>query len=185
MLEEQRLLPRDSDTALGDHTSWLFICIAELALVQAEKALLEESCHGKEPRGLLAGLRRRKRTLSWRAPHVEAPIPTLTDGEGTPRAIHPSGKLTPRCEKRMNLSRASPLPLPGYTGDDAIQCLLLLLCRQPYFAALGAAVGTWARPEHLHRDPHHQLGVRVLLGRGGAGVRILDQKWPNNGSQAI
>lgn len=82
----------------------LSVSVAELALVQAEKALLEESCHGKEPRGLLAGLRRRKRTLSWRAPHVEASLPTLPDGEGTSHAIHSSGKASPPSEQ-------SPVPL--------------------------------------------------------------------------
>uniref|UniRef100_A0A8D2IXH5 GRAM domain containing 1A n=1 Tax=Varanus komodoensis TaxID=61221 RepID=A0A8D2IXH5_VARKO len=69
----------------------------ELALGQAEKALLEESCHSKEPRGLLSGLRRRKRTLSWRAPHAEPPIPTLADGEGSTRTLrgtNPNGCLT-------------------------------------------------------------------------------------------
>ncbi|XP_062996028.1 protein Aster-A isoform X1 [Elgaria multicarinata webbii] len=74
----------------------------ELALVQAEKALLEESCHSKEPRGLLSGLRRRKRTLSWRAPHVDPPIPTLTDGEGTTRTIRPSGSLTSRLSEQLS-----------------------------------------------------------------------------------
>ncbi|XP_063167902.1 protein Aster-A isoform X2 [Candoia aspera] len=73
----------------------------ELALVQAEKALLEESCHGKEPRGLLSGLRRRKRTLSWRAPHVEPPMPTLPDGEGASRTIRPSGSLTSRLSEQL------------------------------------------------------------------------------------
>ncbi|XP_042295990.1 protein Aster-A isoform X1 [Sceloporus undulatus] len=74
----------------------------ELALVQAEKALLEESCHGKEPRGLLSGLRRRKRTLSWRAPHIEPPIPPLPDGEGTSRTIRPSGSLTSRLSEQLS-----------------------------------------------------------------------------------
>ncbi|XP_077193080.1 protein Aster-A isoform X4 [Paroedura picta] len=74
----------------------------ELALVQAEKGLLEESCHGKEPRGLLSGLRRRKRALSWRAPHVEPPIPSLPDGEGTSRAMHPSGSLTSRLSEQLS-----------------------------------------------------------------------------------
>ncbi|KAH0631355.1 hypothetical protein JD844_005647 [Phrynosoma platyrhinos] len=74
----------------------------ELALVQAEKALLEESCHGKEPRGLLAGLRRRKRTLSWRAPHIEPQIPPLPDGEGTSRTMRPSGSLTSRLSEQLS-----------------------------------------------------------------------------------
>ncbi|XP_053124055.1 protein Aster-A isoform X2 [Hemicordylus capensis] len=74
----------------------------ELALVQAEKGLLEESCHGKEPRGLLSGLRRRKRALSWRAPHVEAPIPSLPEGEGTARTIHASGSLTSRLSEQLS-----------------------------------------------------------------------------------
>uniref|UniRef100_H9GAI1 VASt domain-containing protein n=1 Tax=Anolis carolinensis TaxID=28377 RepID=H9GAI1_ANOCA len=74
----------------------------ELALVQAEKALLEESCHGKEPRGILSGLRRRKRTLSWRAPHVEPPIPPLPECEGTSRAIRPSGSLTSRLSEQLS-----------------------------------------------------------------------------------
>ncbi|XP_061453987.1 protein Aster-A isoform X1 [Rhineura floridana] len=74
----------------------------ELALVQAEKALIEESCHGKEPRGLLSGLRRRKRTLSWRAPHVEPPLPTLPDGDGAARSIRPSGSLTSRLSEQLS-----------------------------------------------------------------------------------
>uniref|UniRef100_A0ABM5ET28 Protein Aster-A isoform X2 n=1 Tax=Pogona vitticeps TaxID=103695 RepID=A0ABM5ET28_9SAUR len=73
----------------------------ELALEQAEKTLLEENCHGKETRGLLAGLRRRKRTLSWRAPHVEPPIPTLPDGEGTSRTLRPSGSLSTRLSEQL------------------------------------------------------------------------------------
>ncbi|KAL7981160.1 hypothetical protein Chor_005394 [Crotalus horridus] len=73
----------------------------ELALVQAEKALLEDSCHGKEPRGLMSGLRRRKRTLSWRAPHVEAPMPTLPDSEGASRTVRPSGSLTSRLSEQL------------------------------------------------------------------------------------
>uniref|UniRef100_A0ACB8FT95 Uncharacterized protein n=1 Tax=Sphaerodactylus townsendi TaxID=933632 RepID=A0ACB8FT95_9SAUR len=78
------------------------LAVAELALVQAEKALLEESCHGKEPRGLLSGLRRRKRALSWRTPHVEPAIPTLPDGEGTSHGIHPSGSLTSRLSEQLS-----------------------------------------------------------------------------------
>ncbi|XP_044278171.1 protein Aster-A isoform X5 [Varanus komodoensis] len=80
----------------------------ELALGQAEKALLEESCHSKEPRGLLSGLRRRKRTLSWRAPHAEPPIPTLADGEGSTRTLRPSGSLTSRLSEQLSEPAQGP-----------------------------------------------------------------------------
>uniref|UniRef100_A0A8C5RHR3 GRAM domain containing 1A n=1 Tax=Laticauda laticaudata TaxID=8630 RepID=A0A8C5RHR3_LATLA len=93
----------------------------ELALVQAEKVLLEESCHGKEPRGLLSGLRRRKRTLSWRAPHVEAPMPTLPDSEGASRAVRPSGSLT------SHLSEQLLEPGQGQTVSTVILVISLVL----------------------------------------------------------
>ncbi|XP_026574643.1 GRAM domain-containing protein 1A isoform X3 [Pseudonaja textilis] len=93
----------------------------ELALVQAEKALLEESCHGKETRGLLSGLRRRKRTLSWRAPHVEAPMPTLPDSEGASRALRPSGSLT------SHLSEQLLEPGQGQTVSTVILVISLVL----------------------------------------------------------
>lgn len=64
-----------------------WLCVPpELALAQAEKALLEESGCGKEPRGL----RRRKRALAWRPPHhTEAPG---AGAQGGPRTMHPSGE---------------------------------------------------------------------------------------------
>ncbi|XP_039181491.1 protein Aster-A isoform X3 [Crotalus tigris] len=94
----------------------------ELALVQAEKALLEDSCHGKEPRGLMSGLRRRKRTLSWRAPHVEAPMPTLPDSEGASRTVRPSGSLTSR------LSEQLLEPGQGQTVSTVILVISLVIC---------------------------------------------------------
>ncbi|XP_067399039.1 LOW QUALITY PROTEIN: protein Aster-A [Emydura macquarii macquarii] len=72
-----------------------------LALARAEKMLLEESGRGTEPRGLLAGLRRRKRTLSWRAPHAEPPLATLPAGEMGPRPLHPSGSLAARLSQQL------------------------------------------------------------------------------------
>uniref|UniRef100_A0A8C8RFC3 GRAM domain containing 1A n=1 Tax=Pelusios castaneus TaxID=367368 RepID=A0A8C8RFC3_9SAUR len=72
-----------------------------LALARAEKMLLEESGRGTEPRGLLAGLRRRKRTLSWRASHTEPPLATLPAGETGPRTLHSSGSLVARLSQQL------------------------------------------------------------------------------------
>ncbi|XP_008171061.1 protein Aster-A isoform X1 [Chrysemys picta bellii] len=72
-----------------------------LALARAEKTLLEESGHGIEPRGLLAGLRRRKRTLGWRAPHAEPTLATLPPSETGPRTLRPSSSLAARLSQQL------------------------------------------------------------------------------------
>ncbi|XP_043357813.1 protein Aster-A isoform X12 [Dermochelys coriacea] len=72
-----------------------------LALARAEKTLLEESGCGTEPRGLLAGLRRRKCTLSWRAPHAEPTLATLPPSEMGPRPLHPSSSLATRLSQQL------------------------------------------------------------------------------------
>ncbi|CAM4709482.1 unnamed protein product [Caretta caretta] len=72
-----------------------------LALARAEKTLLEESGRGTEPRGLLAGLHRRKRTLSWRAPHAEPTLATLPPRDMGPRPLHPSSSLATRLSQQL------------------------------------------------------------------------------------
>ncbi|XP_059574886.1 protein Aster-A isoform X1 [Alligator mississippiensis] len=87
----------------------------ELALAQAEKALLEESGCGKEPRGL----RRRKRALAWRPPHhTEAPG---AGAQGGPRTMHPSGSLSARLTEQV-LERG-----PGHSVSTIILVISLVL----------------------------------------------------------
>ncbi|XP_074836959.1 protein Aster-A [Carettochelys insculpta] len=64
-----------------------------LALARVEKTLLEDSGCRTEPRGLLTGLRHRKRTLSWRAPHAEPSLSTLPPSEAGPSPLRPTGSL--------------------------------------------------------------------------------------------
>ncbi|KYO42982.1 GRAM domain-containing protein 1A [Alligator mississippiensis] len=88
----------------------------ELALAQAEKALLEESGCGKEPRGL----RRRKRALAWRPPHhTEAPG---AGAQGGPRTMHPSGSLSARLTEQV-LERG-----PGHSVSTIILVISLVIC---------------------------------------------------------
>ena len=62
---------------------------AERELAKAEKLSLEEG--GKDARGLLSGLRRRKRPLSWRG-HGDGP--QHPDPDPCARAgMHPSGEF--------------------------------------------------------------------------------------------
>ncbi|XP_034612383.1 protein Aster-A isoform X3 [Trachemys scripta elegans] len=93
-----------------------------LALARAEKTLLEESGHGIEPRGLLAGLRRRKRTLGWRAPHAEPTLATLPPSETGPRTLRPSSSLAARLSQQlMERSR-------GPTVSTLILIVSLVIC---------------------------------------------------------
>ncbi|XP_043357806.1 protein Aster-A isoform X5 [Dermochelys coriacea] len=93
-----------------------------LALARAEKTLLEESGCGTEPRGLLAGLRRRKCTLSWRAPHAEPTLATLPPSEMGPRPLHPSSSLATRLSQQL-VERSR-----GPTVSTLILIVSLVIC---------------------------------------------------------
>ncbi|XP_069461038.1 protein Aster-A isoform X2 [Ambystoma mexicanum] len=87
-------------------------------LSKAEKHWLEEAC-GKEKHGLLSTLRRRKRTLSWKAPHGElhSPIITLPDEQKGGRNLRASGSLS---------SRLSDLPSDRGSSHNVSTVLLII-----------------------------------------------------------
>ncbi|XP_056681267.1 protein Aster-A isoform X3 [Monodelphis domestica] len=96
------LIEKNSWSGIEDYFHHL-----ERELSKAEKLPLEEG--GKETRGLLSGLRRRKRPLSWRN-HGEAP--THADPETCSRGgLHPSGSITSRLsEPSLDQSPGSGIP---------------------------------------------------------------------------
>ncbi|XP_074162917.1 protein Aster-A isoform X4 [Sminthopsis crassicaudata] len=96
------LIEKNSWSGIEDYFHHL-----ERELSKAEKLSLEEG--GKEARGLLSGLRRRKRPLSWRN-HGETP--THADPDTCPRGgLHPSGSITSRLsEPALDQSPGSGIP---------------------------------------------------------------------------
>ncbi|XP_044847167.1 protein Aster-A isoform X1 [Mauremys mutica] len=89
-----------------------------LALARAEKTLLEESGRGTE----LRGLRRRKRTLSWRAPHAEPTLATLPPSKTGPCPLRPSGSLAARLSQQL-VERSR-----GPTVSTLILIVSLVIC---------------------------------------------------------
>ncbi|XP_059940798.1 protein Aster-A isoform X3 [Mesoplodon densirostris] len=81
------LIEKNSWSGIEDYFHHL-----ERELAKAEKLSLEEG--GKDARGLLSGLRRRKRPLSWRA-HGDGPQHPDTDPCAR-AGMHPSGSLSSR-----------------------------------------------------------------------------------------
>ncbi|EMP26303.1 GRAM domain-containing protein 1B [Chelonia mydas] len=131
-----------------------------LALARAEKTLLEESGRGTEPRGLLAGLHRRKRTLSWRAPHAEPTLATLPPREMGPRPLHPSSKEKPT--QSLPMSRRNLFPPPR---------LAMTPCPP---RKLPQTAGEWAEVLELQRR-FHGAEVRNWRQILEASVELLDE----------
>ncbi|XP_043849092.1 protein Aster-A isoform X3 [Dromiciops gliroides] len=96
------LIEKNSWSGIEDYFHHL-----ERELSKAEKLSLEEG--GKEARGLLSGLRRRKRPLSWRS-HGETPAHADPDA-CTRGGLHPSGSITSRLsEPSLDQSPGSGVP---------------------------------------------------------------------------
>lgn len=117
---------------------------AERELAKAEKLSLEES--GKDARGLLSGLRRRKRPLSWRG-HGDGP--QHPDPDPCARAgMHTSGASV-RFGQGKQRSRAR---WSGLDGSDSE----LLCCRLPQLPLLRTGRGPGPRGRHPQRPGAHQ-----------------------------
>ncbi|XP_074075045.1 protein Aster-A isoform X7 [Macrotis lagotis] len=96
------LIEKNSWSGIEDYFHHL-----ERELSKAEKLSLEEG--GKEARGLLSGLRRRKRPLSWRS-HGENP-PHADPDACTRGGLHPSGSITSRLsEPSLDQNPGSGIP---------------------------------------------------------------------------
>ncbi|XP_078511487.1 protein Aster-A isoform X1 [Lissotriton helveticus] len=90
----------------------------ENELSKAEKHWLEEAC-GKEKHGLLSSIRRRKRTLSWKAPHIDlhSPITAMPDEKKGGRNLRVSSSLS---------SRLSEMPSERGSGHSVSTVLLII-----------------------------------------------------------
>ncbi|XP_078002457.1 protein Aster-A isoform X1 [Phascolarctos cinereus] len=96
------LIEKNSWSGIEDYFHHL-----ERELSKAEKLSLDEG--GKEARGLLSGLRRRKRPLSWRN-HGETP-PHADPDTCTRGGLHPSGSIASRLsEPSLEQSPGSGIP---------------------------------------------------------------------------
>lgn len=113
---------------------------AERELAKAEKLSLEEG--GKDARGLLSGLRRRKRPLSWRGhgdgPQHPDPDPCARAGMHTSGVCGRAGQveeraqvgcisLTPRCSLSGSLSSRFSEPSVDQGPGTGIPSALVLI----------------------------------------------------------
>lgn len=112
----------------------------ERELAKAEKLSLEEG--GKDARGLLSGLRRRKRPLSWRG-HGDGPQHPDTD-PCTRAGMHTSG-MSPWGQGRV--VEALGGGAPGGCARMGLSDSMALFLRFPQLALLGAirGPGPWGR----------------------------------------
>lgn len=137
---------------------------AERELAKAEKLSLEEG--GKDARGLLSGLRRRKRPLSWRG-HGDGPQHPDPD-PCTRVGMHPSGEFRQAWGGgggggAGDLGGVSPSIWVGMSLSDSE----LLPRRLPQLPLLRTIRGPGPRGRHPQRPVSHQHCVSKGAGLGG------------------
>lgn len=114
-------------------------CPSDRELAKAEKLSLEEG--GKDTRGLLSGLRRRKRPLSWRG-HRDGPQHPDPD-PCTQTSMHTSGALPQ--DRQLEMDPGVLLAHPK-----------LLFYRFPQLSILGTICGSGPRGRHPQCPGSHQ-----------------------------
>ncbi|XP_068939313.1 protein Aster-A [Petaurus breviceps papuanus] len=120
------LIEKNSWSGIEDYFHHL-----ERELSKAEKLSLEEG--GKEARGLLSGLRRRKRPLSWRN-HGETP--THADPDTCTRGgLHPSGSIASRLSE-PSLDQSPGSGIPGILLIISIVLVILVALNALLFCRL-------------------------------------------------